>query len=343
MAKTVQEHLVIEKNHTIFAGKLRRYHGKQWYWYLSQPGLIFHNIKDTFLFGLGFMKSILILLAWRPDVVFVKGGYVGLPVGLAAAMLRIPIVTHDSDVLPGLTNRILSRYAAALAVGAPIDQYPQYKNKNVHFTGVPVRAEFLTPPVHDRAKKALGFDEQAVVIAIVGGSLGALRVNDAVAADLEAILTPRDSAVYWLTGEKGYATLQRQLGTKYGKRLVLQPYSHDLPTIFAAATMVITRAGATTLAELAIMKKPCIIIPNPLLAGGHQTKNAQMLAVAQAAIVVNETALEADRGVLARTIEGVVKNTTLQQSLSDNLATFARPTAAADIAYLIITTALGSR
>jgi len=151
----VKNHHEISKTYKIHAGKLRRYHGKSILWYFTQPGLVLHNIKDIFLLMLGLIKAVFLLILWRPDVVFVKGGYVGLPVGLAAALLRIKIVTHDSDVMPGLTNRILSRYDKVLAVGMPVNNYPQYIGKNVVYTGIPVRDQFINSISKNEALKKL--------------------------------------------------------------------------------------------------------------------------------------------------------------------------------------------
>ena len=123
MRKLISEQGTIEKQYAIFAGKWRRYHGLGTFRHLGDIKTIVKNIRDIFLLFIGFWQSFFILLSWRPAVVFVKGGYVGLPVGLAAALLRVPIVTHDSDSIPGLTNRILSRFTKLMAVGLPVEFY----------------------------------------------------------------------------------------------------------------------------------------------------------------------------------------------------------------------------
>jgi UDP-N-acetylglucosamine--N-acetylmuramyl-(pentapeptide) pyrophosphoryl-undecaprenol N-acetylglucosamine transferase len=339
MSVAISDHSAIEKEYKICAGKLRRFHGKSPVWYLTQPKLVLRNILDIFLLIFGTVQSFFILLFWRPKVVFVKGGYVGLPVGLAAVALRIPIVTHDSDTLPGLTNRLLAKHAAALAVGAPVEQYPQYANKNVHFTGVPVRDDFLHPPSQNDAKQTLSVANYTHIIAIVGGSLGAVRVNDAILENLSQISTGHtDRAVLWFTGAYGYEEIAQKVSKTDYPNVFVEPYTHDLPTVFAAATVVVTRAGATTLAELSIMKKPVIVIPNPLLTGGHQTKNAQMLAEKNAAVIVQEEALD----TLPQAIDSLLANVNLQNELGANFAAFSNPAASSEIATLIIQTAQGN-
>jgi UDP-N-acetylglucosamine--N-acetylmuramyl-(pentapeptide) pyrophosphoryl-undecaprenol N-acetylglucosamine transferase len=338
MSSAVSDHSAIEKDYKICAGKLRRFHGKSAAWYLTQPKLVLRNIIDIFLLIFGTVQSFFILLFWRPKVIFVKGGYVGLPVGLAAIALRIPVVTHDSDALPGLANRVLAKHAAALAVGAPIEQYPQYASKNVHFTGVPVRDDFLHPPSQDEAKQALAVASYTHVIAIVGGSLGAVRVNNAILENLSQIATGHtDRAVLWFTGTYGFDEITQKVSKTDFPNVFVQPYTHDLPTVFAAATVVITRAGATTLAELSIMKKPIIVIPNPLLTGGHQTKNAQMLAEKNAAVIVQEEALD----TLPQAIDSLLADVNLQNELGANFAAFSNAAASSEIAALIIQTAQG--
>ena len=103
----------------ISAGKFRRYNHLNFWQHLMIPSIVFPNIRDLFLIIAGFFQSFFKLIFWRPDVIFIKGGYVCLPVGVAAHLLRIPFVIHDSDAHPGLTNRILSKYATKIATGAP--------------------------------------------------------------------------------------------------------------------------------------------------------------------------------------------------------------------------------
>ena len=337
-----QSHFSIEKTYGIFAGKLRRFHGKPWYWYVTQPKLVFHNLKDTLQFIIGFFQSLIILIVWRPDVIFVKGGFVGLPVGLAAAVLRVPIVTHDSDTIPGLTNRILSRYAHTLAVGAPIDQYPQYTQKRVVFTGVPVRSEFLQPASTSVARKQLDINESAEVIVVIGGSLGAVRVNKAILASLDMLFKNHENRLlYWLTGAYGHEEMIRMVEQKpYNHQIRIEKFSDNLPTIFSAASVIVTRAGATTLAEIAVMKKPAIIIPNPLLTGGHQTKNGHMYAEYSAATVLSEAEIKDNSSTLSVAIATLLTDDNLREKYATQITKLAEPKAAQKIAALVIDVAL---
>ena len=142
----------------IIAGKLRRYHGKNLTFHL-QPSILLPNLRDGLKVAIGFFQSLFKLMAWRPDVIFIKGGYVCLPVGYAARLLRIPLVLHDSDAHPGLTNRLLSPFARAIGTGAPLEYY-NYPPERATYVGIPVAPEFRPYSEAERQnlKKKLGFN-----------------------------------------------------------------------------------------------------------------------------------------------------------------------------------------
>jgi UDP-N-acetylglucosamine--N-acetylmuramyl-(pentapeptide) pyrophosphoryl-undecaprenol N-acetylglucosamine transferase len=171
---------------TIVSGKLRRYHHLKWWQQLMKFRTItLPNIIDVVKVSVGFMQCLCKLIAWRPDVVFTKGGYVCLPVGLAAHVLRIPLVIHDSDAHPGLTNRVLARWADAIGTGAPLKFYP-YPREISQYVGVPIMEDFV--PYSDERRRdvkvKLGFDPTRPLVVVTGGGLGARRINDAVVAML---------------------------------------------------------------------------------------------------------------------------------------------------------------
>ena len=161
----------------IIAGKLRRYHGKSMSFHLH-PSILFPNLRDGFKVLIGFFQSLFKLLAWRPDVIFIKGGYVCLPVGYAARLLKIPLVLHDSDAHPGLTNRLLSPFARAIGTGAPLKYY-NYPPEKATYVGIPVAPEFRPYSESERRelKEKLGFDGDKPLVVITGGGLGAARGN----------------------------------------------------------------------------------------------------------------------------------------------------------------------
>lgn len=318
----------------IVAGKLRRYHHLTLMQQLLWPSLVLKNFGDGFLVAAGIVQSIIKLIVWRPDVVFTKGGYVCLPVGFAAHLLRIPLVIHDSDAHPGLTNRILSRWATTIATGAPLEYY-HYDATRSHYVGIPVD-DSLRPISHGKqqmAKKQWGIDTNYPLIVVTGGGLGAKRINDAVAGALPELL--RLGSVVLVAGKGQYDALSGVVPTN-SDRFQLHAFVTEMPSLLSAADIVIARAGATTILELSALEKPTILIPNGKLTGGHQLKNAAVYQEKEAIIVVDEDQMEQDPKVLLDAIEELLRNPKKAHKMAKAFHEFSRPDAAHDMANLIL-------
>lgn len=321
--------------HTILAGKLRRYHHLSLWQHLIWPSLVLSNIGDGFLAGLGLVQSIVKLLIWRPDVIFTKGGYVCLPVGMAAHLLRIPIVVHDSDAHPGLTNRVLAKWATAIATGAPLEYY-NYPAKITRYVGIPISSDFHVFSSSERveARKQWGIKQDRPVLVVTGGGLGASRINDAVVLTLTDLL--KFTSVILVSGVGQYDEL-RSLTPANDDNFQLHPFvSKDMAKLLGAADLVVARAGATTILELAALAKPTILIPNAKLTGGHQTKNAAVYKDAGAALIVDEDHMVADPTILTKAVVSLLTNEKLSRDMADKFAKFARPHAASDVADMIL-------
>ncbi|HWB38631.1 MAG TPA: glycosyltransferase, partial [Candidatus Saccharimonadales bacterium] len=169
----------IDETLTIRAGKLRRYHGEGWKQLLDVPTML-KNLRDVAYVLIGLVQSYKLLKSLQPDMIFIKGGFVGVPVGLAAARLKLPYMTHDSDALPGLANRIVARWAHLHAVALPVDVYSYPKNKTVQ-TGIPLQAEFkpVTAELAKKYRQEIDVPANAKLLFVIGGGLGAERVNKA--------------------------------------------------------------------------------------------------------------------------------------------------------------------
>ena len=182
----------------IASGKLRRYANLTLMQHLKYHLFKTHlrNLIDVFKIIAGFVQSFCKLIVWRPDVVFCKGGFVCLPVGLAAHWLRIPLVIHDSDTVPGLTNRFLARYATKIGTGAPVENYPNYPGSRTTYIGIPVRDEIrrFTASEKSAAKTQLGFDATLPLVLAGGGGGGANALNRMVAA-IAPELTKRNAQI----------------------------------------------------------------------------------------------------------------------------------------------------
>lgn len=334
-------HPDIDEVFKIRAGKFRRYNAEGWKQLLDIPTTL-KNIRDAFYVLAGIYQSWQLLRKLRPDVIFIKGGFVGVPVGLAAAWLRVPYVTHDSDALPGLANRIIGRWASQHAVALPPElyDYPRYKTV---MTGVPLQADFVpvSAGLKQRYRQAIKLPPKSKVLFVIGGGLGAQRVNQAVAAAVPHLLREfPDLYVTHAVGRANEAPMEASYAEKLSPaeqgRLQVRGFINDVYRYSGAADVIITRAGATNLAEFALQGKACIVVPNPLLAGGHQLKNAQYLADQGAALVLDETDLAADPNRLAEQVSNLLRNPDKGHDLSVKLAKFAKPEATAELARLIL-------
>lgn len=319
----------------ILAGKLRRYHHLSTIRHLLWPSLVIRNIADVFLVTAGFFQSLVKLIIWRPKVIFIKGGYVCLPVGIAAALLRIPMVLHDSDAHPGLTNRILARWARVIATGAPPEYY-NYPSEKTKYVGIPVSSEYhqFSDKDKEKTRKEWGIEVHRPLIVITGGGLGASRINDTVIKTLGDLL--KLGSVVLVSGEGQYGEL-REITPENNADFQLYPFiSKGFAGLLGCADLVVARAGATTILELAALKKPTILIPNPKLTGGHQMKNAKVYKDAGAVVLVSEEEMMDNPQVLVEAVKGIITDKKLSANLSDKFSSFARPDAAKDVAKIII-------
>ena len=266
----------IDEVKTIYAGKFRRYHGEPWLTRLKDYKTNLLNIRDFFRVNAGIVQSFFWLGKAKPNVIFLNGGFVSLPVGLAAAVRKIPYITHDWDAIASLANKMVGKWAVFNATGMPSDNYSYSKHK-IRFVGIPVAKEYQPVDLNARNefRKAIGVPENAKMILITGGSLGAVKLNKILIEIIEPLLkTFGDLYIFHQVG-KGNTKIYD--GLKPDKRLRVVEFIPDMYKYSGAADLVIARAGATSIAELAVQGKPTIFIPNPFLTGGQQSKNAEQL------------------------------------------------------------------
>jgi UDP-N-acetylglucosamine--N-acetylmuramyl-(pentapeptide) pyrophosphoryl-undecaprenol N-acetylglucosamine transferase len=327
----------------IKAGKFRRNQQAGTVAKLANLHTIGPNTVDAFRTISGVAASLKILRQFKPDVVFLKGGFVCVPVGIAARILKIPFVIHDSDVTPGLTTRLLARWATKIAVGFPVRHYHDLDPAKLVFTGSPVRSEIASVHRLDGLAK-FELDDKLPVLFVTGGSGGARQINDVVGEALPQLLD--FCQVIHLTGEGEYERVKfeqkRRPALDHPERYhVFGFLLEGMPYAFAAADIVISRAGANSIAELALLKKPTVLIPNYQMAG-HQIENARVLSRAGAARVLDGAKLTADR--LVGEVRHMLDDPAEQERLSKAIAHFSNPEAPKALAQLIMATAkVGSR
>lgn len=319
------------KLHIIASGKMRRYHNFGVVDYLANPSVLLRNIGDIFKVVGGFFQGLVLLLRWRPDVVFCKGGFVCLPVGYAAKLLRIPLVVHDSDARPGLTNRLLAPLAAKIATGYPLENY-NYPAAKTRYTGVPIRAEFrpVDSAHQTELKRSIGIADGRALVVSFGGGLGSESINSAIVAGLD-VISRLPLQLIAISGLKHFDGMERAVGDVENVR-VIDFVPQGMSDMLAAADIVVTRASATALQELAGLAKPIIAVPARQL--GDQIKNAELFAKRQAAIVLSDDDL--DRGDLVYEIKRLLEDEPLRQKLVDNIKGLAKHDAARDVASLIL-------
>ncbi len=246
----------IAQFHPISSGKLRRYFSLK-------------TVPDFFKFFLGIWQSFWILGQLKPKLVFSSGGYVALPVALAARLRRIPIISHETDSYPGLANRIIAKLADKILLG--YDSAAEYlpKEKTL-FVGNPISPKLFLGS-REKALKQLGFNSEKPILMVMGGSQGARQINQLIEQILPQLL--ENWQIIHLTGKRDNEELDKDLRNYKAFEYVKEEYVDFL----SAANLVITRGGGNSLAEIAALNKTAIVIPLPLpiAAGDHQRKNAE--------------------------------------------------------------------
>ena len=241
-----------------------------------------------------------ILKEFRPDVVVGTGGYVGYPVLTEAARMGIPTCVHESNAMPGLTTRMLENSVDTIMVGFESARQNYKHPEKVKVTGTPVRLEFMRTD-REAARKKLGMDADTPLVVSVWGSLGATEMNKTVAGTIALAMESGGYHFIHSAGKRGYDAMTAymrdtlQLSDWEQKGISVEPYLFNMAELMAAADIILCRSGASTLAELTAMGKPCILVPSPNVVADHQMKNARVLGDAGGAVVIPESEATAQR------------------------------------------------
>ena len=278
----------------------------------------------------------------RPNVIFLKGGYVCLPVGLIAQIFKIPFIIHESDTVAGLANRILMKKAKKVAFGMPISDEVQEKHPNYVWTGIPVGPEFkpVSQSKQLSLKKAFSFNPEKPLVVITGGSQGSENLNEATRSILPELL--EFTSVGLVAGRKHYENMVDLKKYESWEKASLESnfrmweFNTTMNELMGAADVVVSRAGATTIAELASLKKAVILVPFARLPGGHQVKNAEKLEKENAVRVINDMEMVENPSILLEEIRHLIKSPRLRANMADSLSVEARSDAASRLAALIL-------
>lgn len=268
-------------------------------------------------------------LRQRPAVVVSLGGYACLPASMAAVVLRIPILVVNLDVVPGVAARIVAPFARAIAAAWPGSGLP-----GARVTGLPLRrAIFEAAQDPLGARRKLGVPEERSLVGVVGGSLGSRRINQAVFGLVELWRSRSDLAIWHVVGERDWPERPRIELAEGGLFYRAVSYQEEMGLLLAAADVVVGRAGAGSIAELAAMAKPSILVPLPNAPGSHQERNAALLAHAGAAVVVEDRALDAK--TLARVLDELLSDRTRLKEMAESARGIARPHGAEELASML--------
>ncbi len=319
------------KTVVIKSGKIRRY---------FSPLTI---IDVLFFLPIGIIKAFFVMWHLMPDVVISKGGYASIPVSIAAVFYRVPFLLHESDAAPGLSSRLLSNFASVITLGFVTARRSMKLNKTrAIVTGTPVRNN-IRQIDQAIAKKELGIREDLPVLLVMGGSQGAQEINESLTQILGSLL--KDMAVIHIAGKSNYKTTVKEAGEILEKCPDKNRYKlygevrEKMPLVLSAADVVVSRAGATSLAEIARMRKAAIIIPLGGAAQDHQRKNAKAFELAKAVRVIDPTNLA--KSIFERNIRDLIQDKNFRNTLSSNVGLFDYKNAAADIADLTYRLATG--
>lgn len=318
----------------IKAGKLRRY-------------LSWQTVKGVGRIPLGMMQAVGIVRRFHPDVAFTSGGYVAVPAGLAARLNGVPLLMHQQDVPPNLSNRLLAPLATKISIAFE-DSRQFFPASKTLLLGNPVRSEILSvrQVTAQQARTQLGFDASLPLLLVTGGSQGARRLNQVTCEALPEIL--QWCQVLHISGNELFAETQALsdqqmtgLDVQIRSRYRLVPYmSDEMPLALQAAELVMCRSGASTVSELAALQKPSILIPLPPAIGSSpQEANAAMVERRQAAEVIANDTLNAP--LLVEHARDILTQPARMQQMQAALSELAKPMAAQDIVEAIVHIARG--
>ncbi|MED1782157.1 undecaprenyldiphospho-muramoylpentapeptide beta-N-acetylglucosaminyltransferase [Brevibacillus fortis] len=287
------------------------------------------NLKTLWKFVRAVDDAKKMLREFKPDVVIGTGGYVCGPVVYAASRLGIPTLIHEQNVVPGLTNKFLSRSATRVAVSFK-ESLAHFPSSKTVLTGNPRATEVMHGNA-EAGRSFLGVDNNKKIVLIFGGSRGARAINEAVLSVVTQLGKYADTHFVYVTGDVHFETISaqlRELGTLPSNISVL-PFVHNMPDVLAATHVLVGRAGASTLAEITALGVPSILIPSPYVTNNHQEKNARGLERAGAAHVIVERELTGESLLLS--LENILANPSKWEEMKNSSLSLGMPQAATEI------------
>lgn len=286
----------------------------------------------------GLFQAWELIRGFRPNIVVGTGGYVCGPVGLAALLARVPLVLHEQNAFPGLTNRILSRGAALVMLSFPEARRFLPAGIRTEVTGLPVRPEIIARN-RNEARQRLGLRTSDRLTLVVGGSRGAKTLNEAAIELVRAWQKRQDRHLILIVGSKGFLRFNQLLRqnridvTNLGN-IRIEPFIHDMDIPLAAADLVVGRAGASFLAEVLVRGVPAVLIPYPYATNNHQEYNAKALAAQGAAVVIPDRQVTGQH--LLQEVENLLNDECKLEKMRQTSLNLGKPEALDQILDLIV-------
>lgn len=294
---------------SVLCGKMRRYFS-------------FHNFVDAMKVPIGVIQALWHLFWFMPDVLYAKGGYASVPVVMAARVLRIPVLIHESDAFPGLANRFLGSLASRVAIC--------FERAKIHFppsktflSGMPVKNEAINGDA-SRAREYLQMNNIGKpVVLFFGGSQGARNVNEGIIEVLPDLI--KKYQVVHITGRSNFEEVcqkvkDQEIDINGNEYRPIAYVDHQMKDLYALAEVVVARAGATSIAEIAANQKPCLLVPLATSANDHQRINAYEIAKGGGAIVLEEDNFK--RGMLLHYLDQIANHSVLRDNLIRSISKF---------------------
>lgn len=288
------------------------------------------NLSFPFKLMNSLLKGYRVVKSFRPDVAVGVGGFASGPTLRMAGFLGVKTLIQEQNSYAGVTNKILARKAEKVCVAYP-DMDKFFDPQKIVFTGNPVRNDMLLSGVsREESKTHFGLNPQKPAMLVIGGSLGALSINKAVASGLDTLLAA-GIQVIWQTG-KGFITEAREL-VKGREGVFVSDFIYEMDRAYAAADIVVSRAGALAVSELSLVGKAAILVPFPHAAEDHQTKNAESLSRKDAALLIPDHQVNEK---LIPAVTALMADKSRISAMEDGIRAFARPKAAEDIVKEIL-------
>jgi len=302
--------------------------GSRW---LSRPAILWTTLR-------GILASLSIMRRFQPDVLFATGGYVSGAVAVAGWLLRRPLVLHEQNSIPGLTNRLLSRIAREVHLNTPAARVHFPRRDHLRLSGNPIRRTVLQGEAA-RGEQLFRLERGRRTVLVLGGSQGARSINRAAVGAIERLAGRRDLQFLLQTGPRDQRWAQQQL-RGVDLPVAVRAFIDEMGDAYSVADLVVARAGAMTLAEITARGKAAILIPFPYATHNHQESNARWLVEAGAAVMILDRALDGE--TLAAQIAKLIDTPRKLREMSHHALRLARPSAAEKIAAALLRAVPGS-